>query len=369
LDRIGVPKESDMGQFEFRRLKKWQTGAKGSEMELRLPLPASETGLTLRWCPNEDCRPRRFQLGDSARQIELSSDARVRRRPGTSGTTCPYCGTDSTDDAFIAPEDRQAALDQVKWAVEQDVGEWFGNLAKDFNRKVGRGSGLPKVSMKSSYRSRPAPKPWREDLLRVLDCTVCSRRFGVYAIGFFCPDCGSCVLSTMFEREVALIVAQIDVAEQMAVAHSRELAYRLLGNAHEDVVTAFETYLKNSFQLAARTRLDTEEWHELLKKKLRGNPFQNMERAEKLYSILNVNLFSDLSASERERLALNFEKRHVVGHNLGLADEKFADVSVSNNVGETVELLAHEIEEFAADCLWVIKRVAKEIPEIHPADE
>jgi hypothetical protein len=319
-----------MGRFEFRRLKRWQTAANGSHMELRLPLPTSESGWVLRWCPNEQCRPRRFQLGSSRVKISTPLESKTRRQPGTEGTTCPYCGSDANDEDYFAPEDRAAVIEQVKWAVQQDVGEWFGNLAKDFNRRAGRG-----ISMKSSHQAKPAPRPWREDLLRIMDCHVCTRTYGVYAIGFFCPDCGCCTLGSQFEREIALIVAQIDVAEQVAVSHSRELAYRLLGNAHEDVVTAFETYLKNSFRLAARSRLSEEHWAEIMKKQMRGNPFQNLERAEKLFAVLDFDLFAVLDPQDRERLALNFEKRHVVGHNLGIADEKFADVSESDNVGET----------------------------------
>lgn len=355
-----------MGQFEFRRLKQWQTGSEGTYMELQLPLATSETGLVLRWCPNEECRPRRFQLGDRNHDELILDETVTRRQPRTAGTTCPYCGTDGDDSEFLAPEDLEDALAQVKWAVEQDMGEWMDDLTKDFNQKARRGSDLLGISMTSSHRSKPAPRPWREDLLRIMECHVCSRTYGVYAIGFFCPDCGCCTLASQFEREVALIVAQLDIAEQVAIFHSRELAYRLLGNAHEDVVTAFETYLKNSFRFASCRRVSSEEWAEIVGKRVRGNPFQNMERAERLFSILSLGLFADLDAKARGRLALNLEKRHVVGHNLGIADEKFAGVSESDDVGETVELLAHEIEGFARDCLQVIQRVEQGLPELHP---
>lgn len=355
-----------MSPFDFKRLKKWQKGSEGSNMKLEIPLPVSESGLALRWCPNEGCRPRRFQLGDGPEEPSRVEGSRVRRSPGTAGSTCPYCGTDGEDEEFLAPEDLEAALDQVRWAFEEDVGEWLGQMAKDFNRKMGRGGGLLGISMESSHRPRPAPRPWREDLLRVMECHICMRRYGVYAIAFFCPDCGSCNLANQFRREVALILAQIDVAEQVAESQSRELGYRLLGNAHEDVVTTFETYLKNSFRFAARERLTTEEWDDLTKKKMRGNPFQNLNRAEKLFAILGVDLFSEVSEDERFQLVMNFEKRHVVGHNLGIADEKFVDVSESDNIGETVALLAHDVEAFARLCLGVVERLEQDVPEFHP---
>lgn len=346
-----------MGPFEFRRLKQWQTSREGPLMRLEVPLPTTESGLVLRWCPNDECRPRRFQLGNRTHNDPPPSRAKVRRQPETPGTTCPYCGTDAEDQAFLAPEDVEATFRQVAWAARQDIAENFQGLLR---RTIGHSHKFLKVRM--SHRTEPRPRAWREDLLRVIECHTCSRVYGVYAIGFFCPDCGCCTLTQHFAREVALITAQVDIAEELSSSHSRELAYRLLGNAHEDVVTAFETYLKNSFQLAARSRLTPEEL-EGLKKELRGNPFQNLERAEKVFSCLGVNLFGHLKPHQRQRLALNFEKRHVVGHNLGIADEKFASVSESDNVGETIELLGNEIEAFARDCLAVIERLVMSLNE------
>jgi hypothetical protein len=46
-------------------------------------------------------------------------------------------------------------------------------------------------------------------------------------------------------------------------------------------------------------------------------------------------------------LKLNIQKRHVIGHNLGVVDDKFAPYDPDAKVGETVELVGEDIRQFA----------------------
>jgi hypothetical protein len=47
-------------------------------------------------------------------------------------------------------------------------------------------------------------------------------------------------------------------------------------------------------------------------------------------------------------LRLNIEKRHIIGHNLSVVDDKFAAHASDAKVGETVHLLGEDIRQFAA---------------------
>ena len=53
-----------------------------------------------------------------------------------------------------------------------------------------------------------------------------------------------------------------------------------------------------------------------------GNVFQNIDRGRKQFAFLSIDPYAGLSDEEIAVLRLNIEKRHVVGHNLGIADEK-----------------------------------------------
>lgn len=271
----------------------------------------------------------------------VSSDPRQHREPHTAGTTCPYCGHASVDDHdFVDSRDIEALTEWFKWDALDAVSDMFGRV----------GQGLPRggpisIEVNTQRQHQPEPHLWREDLLRNLTCRACARHYGVYAIGLFCPDCGAPNLAVHFERECALIEQQVELARN---AESPELGFRLLGNAHEDVVTALETYLKTMYRYVARQRLDPAEAAKLIAPRKIGNAFQNIARGRERFERFKIDPFASLDEEEVEFLRLNIEKRHVLGHNLGLADEKYAEVATASQPGQTVVLLADEVARFAA---------------------
>ena len=77
--------------------------------------------------------------------------------------------------------------------------------------------------------------------------------------------------------------AQLEVAQAIESELGSELSYRILGNAHEDVVTALETYLKPAYRFLMRKRYGTPEAVQFCSKKAIQNSFQNIERGERLF--------------------------------------------------------------------------------------
>ena len=148
------------------------------------------------------------------------------------------------------------------------------------------------MQMKYKKGSNPAPIAIREDLLRNLVCDVCSRSYGVYAIGLFCPDCGAPNVQLHFRREVELIHRQIKIAEGQNALGDVELGYRLMGNAHEDVLTAFEATLKAVYIHLTRLSEPVDARADV------GNEFQNVERARKRFLELGINPFDGVSESD-----------------------------------------------------------------------
>jgi len=277
--------------------------------------------------------------------VRTEHETLLRRKPGTAGCTCPYCGHDGQDDAFVAPEDVKAIEDYVAWAVEEDVGDFLDKLATDFTRS--QQNSLISLSMTVQRSRNMRPHPWREDLLRGLTCDLCGRAYGVYAIALFCPDCGGRNIHVHFRREVELVRKQVELSAQAEAQGDEELGYRLLGNAHEDVLTALETYLKVLFLFLAKRRCDAATFEKLEKEARRGNPFQRIDRGSRLYAEINLDPFRLLSAEDRDFLILHIEKRHVIGHNLGLADEKYLENVGHENEGENVRILGADVLRFA----------------------
>lgn len=341
-----------MSDFRFKRLERYKVGGTRDKMELNIPLPKSPSGKVYRWCPNDGCSPRLFLLGDAQRPENLELTL-LRRTPGTRGTTCPYCGIDADDDEFNYDGDIIAIQKYMEWAASKDISDYFEKMARGFNRSQRKG-GLISLKMDFKPNRTPEPRAWREDLIRNLACDICGREYGVYAIALYCPDCGCKNLHVHFEREIEIILQQIDLAEQMAENSNEELSYRILGNAHEDVVTAFETYQKTFYRYMVKKSKPKEEAEKLISKRAVGNRFQNIDKAKDLYENLSVDPFTVLTPDELTLMNLNIEKRHVIGHNLSMADEAYSETEEREKPGTSVSILADEISEFAKTAKKVI---------------
>jgi hypothetical protein len=349
-----------MADFRFKRLEKYKIDGTKDKIELSIPLPRSPSGKVYRWCPNAACSPRLFLLGDAGTISSLDTAKSLRRSPGTRGTTCPYCGVDMDDDEFNYEGDIEAIHAYVQWAVVRDLNEFMQRMAKDFNRAQPRGS-LLSVTMDVKPDHTPPPRAWREDLIRNLACDVCGREYGVYAIALFCPDCGSHNLHVHFEREIELIIQQIDLAENVTTDGRSELSYRILGNAHEDVLTALETYQKTVYKHLVNQRFPAEEAAKMTSKRAIGNRFQNMERASKLYADLSIDPFAILTDAEVEQVRLSIQKRHVIGHNLSMSDEAYTYAKSHDLPGSTVDIFADQVTEFAGLAKKIVQELEQSI--------
>lgn len=328
--------------MRFKNLGRYRTGGAGNRMELSIPLPKTPDGRVYRYSPNEKALPRHFVLGDVAENMLVSDDARKRMKlePRSKQTVCPYSGIVADDQDFTHPDDVRAAKKMVEHAAKADIEGAIHGMFRDMERKSSS-SKFFKIKAGPRPTLKPRPRFFRRDLLRELVCDHCGRDYGVFAIGLFCPDCGAPNLRLHFAREVQIVADQITLAD--AQESNQELGYRLMGNAHEDVLTAFEATLKTVYlygcdQLGA----------EASKPKPVRNDFQNVEIAQRRFAELSFDPFSSMSEAELSALKLNIQKRHVIGHNLGIMDEKFADHAADARVGETVHLVGEDIRQFAA---------------------
>ena len=311
-------------------------------MELSFPLPRTPEGRVYRYSPNAQAHPRHFVLGEVESSFVANEDAKPQMKlvPHSPQTVCPYSGVVAEDGQFNHPEDIEAAFNLMKHAVFADAEESLGDLVKGLSRNSSRNRFL-KIETKTSRVARPRPRFSRLDLIRELVCDHCGRDYGVFAIGLFCPDCGAPNLSLHFGREVELVRAQVKIAESQRSEH-QELAYRLLGNAHEDVLTALEATLKTVYIFGAITRSLSEVPAKPIK-----TDFQNIDAARQRFLELNIALFTNLNDKELATLKLNIQKRHIIGHNLGVMDTKFAEHAVDARIGETIQIVAEDILKFA----------------------
>ena len=88
-----------------------------------------------------------------------------------------------------------------------------------------------------------------------------------------------------------------------------------------------------------------------------GNEFQNLERARKRFLELGINPFDGVSESDLILLMDCIQKRHVIGHNLGMTDGRYLSLTHTeegHQLGESVQVLGVDIGRFAEICLSVV---------------
>jgi hypothetical protein len=302
-------------------------------MLLSVPAPVTNSGKVYQYSPNPEASPRLFLIGEAPADRVVAEEHRglIRRAPGPGQTVCPYSGYTAPDDEFVHFDDIEAVKEQIIWAAGEDVGDYLEQMATDFNRSQPRNA-LFSVNMDVKRPRRSRRAPLREDLLRNLDCDICRRPYGVYAIALFCPDCGAPNLTVHFRQEAQLVCDQIAVAGE------------------QDVLTAFETALKTVYRYLVREHRPGPA-AELLSSKL---VFQKIDRIREHFAVLDIDPFSAVTPADLELLTLNIQKRHVIGHNLGIADEHYTQFAQGEQPGETVALLGDDINRFADGCLKVV---------------
>ena len=71
----------------------------------------------------------------------------------------------------------------------------------------------------------------------------------------------------------------------------------------------------------------------------------------------DVDLFSDISEAEQEMMELQFAKRHVITHNLGLVDNKFKrQMPTWQAAGQDISLDPLEIERLLTLIQMVLRK-------------
>lgn len=66
-----------MSDFQFRRLERHKVGGTARDMQLSIALPKSPSGKIYRFCPQPDCEPNLFQIGESITHILFSGPSNV----------------------------------------------------------------------------------------------------------------------------------------------------------------------------------------------------------------------------------------------------------------------------------------------------
>ena len=284
------------------------------EFTARIELPLDADGLLARRCPGDDCSPAYFKVKPGT-GIQGVEDPQL---------ACPYCMHSTGFQDFATEEQVEYAQALLKRGLHEGVGRVV-DKALDLGPSGNLGGGMIslEVSREKSPRASVTP-PEEERLRRDVTCPDCGLTHAVFGLATWCPDCGSDIFLGHLDAELqtlSQVLAQVAVrAEELGP----RIAARDLENVLEDLVSVFEAVLK----FIARRHLlgqnmSEEDVDAIIGGQIR-NGFQNVRRAEQLFSVhVGGYLFDGCDPEDIELLANTFEKRHPVTHNLGVLDRKY----------------------------------------------
>jgi hypothetical protein len=267
--------------------------------QISIPIHTDSDGYLGRECPVPEC------LG----YFKVTPGTGIK---GPAPCVCPYCGHSGDNNTFFTQEQieyaRSVAVRKITDAVHADL------KSLEFEHKP-RGMFGIGVSMKVS---RSAPQPIRYYRERELEthvvCDHCTLRYAIYGVFAWCPDCG-------VHNSLQILTKNLELAGKevtLAASVDKELADHLVGDALENVVSAFDGFGR---EICARKGADIQ--------------FQNLVSARRrVQDVFAVDFADVLSPSDWDHACRVFQKRHLLAHRMGVIDAEY--IQRANDAGAVV---------------------------------
>ncbi|HKI62286.1 MAG TPA: hypothetical protein VKA31_08335 [Mariprofundaceae bacterium] len=280
--------------------------------QFSISLSTDEDGYLGRECPSEECK----------------GYFKIFPGTGLSGITechCPYCGHSAEQSDFHTP-------DQIEYAKSMIMRDVMGAISKDlksleFETKPQGTFGFG-LSMKVESGSPQPVHRYREQSLEThAECPSCSLKYAVFGIFAFCPDCRQHNTLQILYKNLELVSKMLDMADGV----EGELAERLIENALEDCVSAFDGFGRELCRVYANAASEP--------KKVSKVSFQSLEGAkQKVNALFNLDFSVGVTTVEWNLAGRAFQKRHLLSHKMGVVDSEYISKS-----GDMQAIVGHKI--------------------------
>lgn len=256
--------------------------------QFSIPINADEHGYVGRECPIKEC------LG----YFKITPGTGVK---APAPCHCPYCGHIGKSSTFFTPEQIEYARSVVIRKVTDAIHEDLKSL--EFEHKP---SGMFGIGLSMKVQDRP-PLPishYRERQLETeVVCDNCTLRYAIYGVFGWCPDCGVHNSLQILSKNLELARKQLALATS---AHA-ELANHLIGDALENVVSAFDGFER---EICAQKGADIR--------------FQNIAVARlRVKEVFAFDSADTLNANDWNSACRVFQKRHLLAHKMGVIDDEY----------------------------------------------
>lgn len=299
----------------LRNLKRLEQG-------IRLTLPTDEEGFIGRQCPNDECK--------GYFKVTFGTGLKGENLP----CHCPYCGHTGEQSDFITCEQ----IEYLKSIMGREAMKALHKDMKEMEFEIKpKGPFGIGVSMKlETLRLQPIHCYRDKKLETHIECSNCTLKYAVYGVFAFCPDCRQHNSLQVLIKNFELAIKLLDMTSNV----EKELAERLIENALEDCVSAFDGFGREICHVHAKKSTDPA--------KVVKISFQNLEGAKQnLRDLFKIDISSGLVGDEWKIAVQGFQKRHLFSHKMGVVDEEYIRKTGDTLavIGRKVNISANEVRE------------------------
>ncbi len=289
-----------------------------------IPINADEHGYVGRECPVKEC------LG----YFKITPGTGVK---GPAPCHCPYCGHTGASNTFFTLEQIEYARSVVIRKVTDAVHEDLKSL--EFEHKPSGMFGIG-ISIKVQDRCPLPISHYRERQLETeVACDNCTLRYAIYGVFGWCPDCG--VHNSLQILSKNLELARKELA--LAASADAELANHLVGDALENVVSAFDGFGR-----------------EICMQKGADIRFQNIVAARlKVNEVFGFNFADTLNADDWNSACRVFQKRHLLAHKMGVIDDEY--IKRANDPGAVAGRKIHVGRNEVNEAIGIVETLGRRL--------
>ena len=296
---------------------------------ISVSISADEHGFTGRECPKSEC--------EGYFKIVLGTGLKGDGLP----CHCPYCGHTAGQENFRTQDQISYAKSVVLRKFSDAVRKDFESLEFDHKPRGPFGIG---ISMKVKSGPLLPIHHYREkELETTVVCSECTLRYAVYGVFAFCPDCGRHNSQQILGTNIEVVRKMLYLAE----SHEGDLREKLIENALEDCVSAFDAFGRELCRVHAERTSNPASMSRMR--------FQSLDHAQSGLRDLGINIREALTPEAWAQAIKLFQKRHLIAHKLGVADQEYVDRSGDSDAvaGRKIRVGSNEVAELS-NTLWTV---------------
>lgn len=279
-----------------------------NDQQVLVHIESDEKGYLDKQCPSENCEFI-FKVNEED-WVNIIQDEAV---------WCPFCRYESPADQWFTVEQIEHAKAEALEVVQGQIHNALKSLVQNFNRKQ-PGNAFISISMKTSSghkRTYPIPAKAAELMQLEIQCENCETRFAVIGSAYFCPACGHNSVTRTFSdslRKIRVKKNNIEIVRRALIDSSGEdeaelVCRSMLETCISDGVVAFQKYCEGMYEPYGDAPF---------------NAFQRLDQGNALWkSAVQKGFDTYLSTKALKRLAIVYQKRHLLLHNDGIVDSRY----------------------------------------------